>query len=509
MEILVTVLISLACMAVGFAIAFFMQKSKIAEVKQKMDEKNNANLVLTATSQKELEGAKCRIEDLENSIANIQQENDEDREKLLELHKSELKDLEAKLKEAKAADEETIQTRHNAEINRIREDNKVQIEDMKSGFEKSISAIKEEQRQAREDLEKQWQDKTDKLRTEFENLSNKHLKEQREGMSTANAECLNQLLDPLKTKITEFAEAFSANKEAQVSMKVSLEEQLKNMLNQTNTLSEETKQLSTALRANPKKQGNWGEEILSNILQASGLTEGVDYITQARENDGADIPDVEIKLPGKQPGEKSSIIIVDAKTSLTDYVNYVSEEDPIAKEKYLKAHVASVKAHVDELSSKNYAQKLKNVAGYVMMFIPNEGAYLTTVEKDPNLVTEAYKKKIIILNASNLMCALSLVSALWRSQKQTENVSKIIESANKVYEKMVNFCDDFVGIEKSLSQLTSNYESAKKRLVSSKGNVISQLENWKKQGITSTKQISEKLKPSDDDDDEEVVAIEA
>ena len=265
---------------------------------------------------------------------------------------------------------------------------------------------------------------------------------------------------------------------------------VRDLMEQTTAMGREAEELARALRSDSKKQGNWGEMILGNLLQASGLTEGRDYVVQAGTEDGEGrrlIPDVVVNLPGNRA------VIVDSKVSLTAFTAYVAADDAEEQKRMLREHVASVRRHVKELSQKRYDKVVKNSIGYVLMFIPGEAPYVAAVSADERLTADAYAQRVILLNPTNLLMALQLAYNLWQSEMQSRSVGEIYTSAERLYKKFTLFAQNFVQIGRGIRQLSDVYERSEKQLTTGRGNIISQLEGWKKKGLTPPADIPDAL----------------
>ncbi|MEG1580578.1 MAG: DNA recombination protein RmuC [Bacteroidaceae bacterium] len=330
------------------------------------------------------------------------------------------------------------------------------------------------------------------LHSEFRTMTQEFATKQSDALRATNREQIDTLLSPLTVDIRNFKASFA---EGQTLMKHSI----KDLLERTLDLGKEAAELTRALKADPKKQGNWGEAVLLNLLETSGLTEGRDFVVQEHEtsSDGQTfIPDVVVHFPGKRS------VIIDSKVSLTAFTNYMTAEKEVERVEWLKEHLLSVRKHVKELSDKDYASVVPNSIGYVLMFIPNEGSYITAVENDPQIVTEAYAHHIILLNPTNLLMALQLAYNLWQSEKQARNVQSIYEDADKLYTKFVRFAKTFTEIGTSIRKLDENFLKAEKQLSSGRGNVIRQLENWKEKGLHTSSSIPENLLEQDDNTNE-------
>lgn len=321
------------------------------------------------------------------------------------------------------------------------------------------------------------------LRAEFKAVSAETMRSQGDALRESHLHSLEALLQPLGRDIDRFRTQF-------VSGHASLDSYIKSLIAQTQTLGRDAENLAKALKGNNKLQGNWGEAVLDNLLATSGLTEGRDYTLQSHLPDGMGstaIPDVVVHLPGERN------VIIDSKVSLKHYTAYVATDDPAEQAQLLKEHVRSVRQHIKELSTKNYNKLVPNSIGYVLMFIPGEGAYMAAVNAEPTLSAEAYAQHVILINPTNLLMALQLAYNLWQSEMQSRSVHEIYTSAEKLYKKFTTFAQNFVKIGNGMQQLQHTYDEAYKQLCTGRGNIVSQLEGWKKKGLTPTSSLPDEL----------------
>ncbi len=317
------------------------------------------------------------------------------------------------------------------------------------------------------------------LRSEFRAMTAEMVRTQSDSLRTEHLHSLEALLKPLGKDIQDFRTQF-------VSGHASLDQYIKQLVEQTTSLGQEADALAKALKGNSKLQGNWGEAVLGNLLEVAGLTEGRDFTLQARTKDeeGRDlIPDVVVHLPAGRN------MVVDSKVSLTAFTAYVATDEPAEQERLLKEHVRSVRQHIKELSAKNYDKVVEGNIGYVLMFIPGEAAYVAAVTAEPTLPSEAYAQHIILINPTNLLMALQLAYNLWQTELQSRSVHEIYASAEKLYKKFSTFAQNFVKIGNGIQQLQRTYDDAQKQLATGRGNIVSQLEGWKKKGLNPSSDI--------------------
>ncbi len=346
---------------------------------------------------------------------------------------------------------------------------------------KAMTNLESERRHNAENLRAQ----AEALRLEFKTVAADLVHTESRSIRAAHLNTLEEMLTPLGKDIAGFREQFLRGH-------ADMARYIKDLLTQTAAVGKDAENLARALRANTKLQGNWGEAVLGNLLEVSGLTEGRDFTVQARSRDkeGRDlIPDVIVHLPGGRE------VIIDSKVSLVAYTDFAGTEQTAADEqtRLLKEHVASVKRHIKELSAKSYDKAVQGSIGYVLMFIPSEAAYVAAVSADTQLAAEAYARRVILVNPANLLMALQLAYNLWQSELQSRSVNDIYASAERLYKKFCLFAKNFVQIGQSVQQLAAVYDHAEKQLATGKGNIISQLEGWKKKGLTPSADIPKAL----------------
>ena len=333
------------------------------------------------------------------------------------------------------------------------------------------------------------------MNNEFKVLANEILQEKSKSFSEMNHERLAEILNPLKERLEGFKKTVEETYNNEARERFSLKEQIKELVERSESIGAEAKQLTHALRGDSKIQGDWGEMILESILEKSGLEKDREYFVQEtlRDEEGHTIqgsdgrkmrPDVIIRYPG---GENHQMVI-DSKVSLTAYVNYVNAEDADEARLALKQHLVSVRKHIDELAGKSY-QDYVGKGDHVMMFIPNEAAYLAAMQADHALWQYAYEKKVLLLSPTNLIAALKLVADLWQRDKQTRNAIDIAEEGGKLYDKFAGFVDDMEKIGKSLNTTAMAYTNAMKKLKTGNGNLIGRVEKLKVMGVKAKKNL--------------------
>ncbi len=332
--------------------------------------------------------------------------------------------------------------------------------------------------------------RTEAMKNEFRDLANEILDSKTSSLKQTNREQMDALLTPLKDNIEKLGKSVIDGRIAGAQQKESLDHALQQLMKRTEQLGEDAEKLAKALKANPKVQGDWGEMILERMLEESGLRKGEEYFVQENcpTEDGRNVrPDVIVRF-----SEHRSVVI-DSKVSFTAYMNYVNATSVEEQNAALTAHLASVREHINELAAKDYSKAVKDSVGYVLMFVPNEGAYIVALERDRDLLNYAYRKGIILISPSNLMMALQLAYNLWQSERQSRNVEEIIRRGNLLYEKFVTFVTTFEKIGKQLDDTRRQYDQAFGTLARGNGNIITSLSKLKELGLTPRRDIPQSV----------------
>ena len=410
-----------------------------------------------------------------------------------------LRALTIRLTEQLTASEQNVKrltSEHDA-LSILRNQLTIEKQELSTEIVKLTTTLDLERSQTEEKLEFQ-KNAEEQLSNRFKTLANEILDDKSRKFTDQNKINLDQLLEPLKVKITEFQGKIQEVYIQEGKDRSALSEQVKQLMVLNNQLSEDAHNLTRALKGQVKAQGNWGELILERVLEASGLRKGHEYNVQESHNreDGTRAqPDVVIHLPDDRH------LIVDAKMSLTAYEEHTNAETELERNSTIKRHLESVRSHIRELSEKNY-QQLYGLQSFdfVLMFIPVEPAFMLAISHDNNLWLDSWKKNILLVSPSTLLFVVRTVAHLWKQEQQNRNAQEIASRGAELYNKLAGFVDDLNMLGKRLQQAQIAYDEAYSKLTKGKGNVIRQAEMLKQLGVKPAKPLSQTLTDSALDD---------
>lgn len=331
-------------------------------------------------------------------------------------------------------------------------------------------------------------------RLEFEALSVKVLESQKSRLQADNAERIGQILTPLKIQIEEFSKAVNDAYVKENASRQSLTDRIERLANLNQAISQETKNLTEALRGNSKVQGDWGEAILETLLEQAGLKRDINYTLQvSKDENGSTLrdedgnrrrPDVVVHLPADRK------IIIDSKVSLKAYVEYTEAADEEARKEAALRVAYSMRRHVDELALKKYQKLVKNSAEHVLMFVPNEGAYFAAIGVDPSLWDYAFERQVVIVSPTHLFSVMQLVDQIWRGEKQNRNAAEIARLGGLIYDKVAAFTHDFESIQKGLQSTEAAWEKCLRHLTSGNTSIVSRTRRMRELGAKATKHLA-------------------
>lgn len=320
----------------------------------------------------------------------------------------------------------------------------------------------------------------------FRLLANDIFNENTRRMRDDSERRINELLSPLRENLDDFRKSFTESYNREARERFSLQEQIKLMMTQNDNIRNEARALTSALKGNTRVQGKWGELILENILEKSGLRRDQEYTLQsstANEEGDRLRPDAILSFPDDRK------LVIDSKVSLTAYLQMIDCQDEQQVKTLGKMHVASVKNHINELRGKNYQNYVgKAQADFVLMFIPNEGAYLTAMQADDTLWQYAYDCRVVIVSPTHLLSVVKLVEQAWLADRQNRNALEIASEGGKLLDKLSAFLIDMQRVNASLGTAQRAYDAAMTKL-NGRGGIMSRAEKLQTLGAKTSKKI--------------------
>lgn len=328
------------------------------------------------------------------------------------------------------------------------------------------------------------------LTEEFQNLANSILEDKTKRFSEQNLESLGQVLTPFRERLNEFKSRVEEIHYQDAQQQSALKAELAQLKELNRQMSEEAHDLATALKGHAKKQGNWGELVLENVLARSGLQLGRDYRREVSFNtdDGKRRPDVIVYLPQEKH------LIVDAKVSLNAYTRYVNAEDELERKQALKEHVQAIADRIAELSDRRYFELDDlNSPEMVFMFIPVESAFVEALRADETLFQQALQQNVLVATPTTLLTSLNIVRQLWRHENQNIHSAKLADSAAQLYKKLAGFIKSMEELGRKLDSAKAAYQSAFGQFYSGPGNVIKRARDFEQLGVAVQKALPQSL----------------
>ena len=367
-----------------------------------------------------------------------------------------------------------------------------------SSLQTQISMMKEQEVKNEDLRNKQFETQIKALKSELQNTTEKLLQQREESLSKANNIQLDALLNPLKNEIEGMRKSMTDNIKTSSENKASLEKAIEELMKRTQDIGNDANNLAKALKNETKTQGNWGELILENILEKSGLTEGEHYEKQTAIKDSKGnavfhdetgkrlIPDVVVHYPDNKD------LIIDSKVSLTAFVDYCNSADDTEKSFALRRHLQSLRNHYRELQKKNYSSYIKAPRvslNYVIMFVPNESAMQLALYEDASLWREAFENGVFITSEQNLLALLRMIQLAWSQVKQARNQQEVFDEVNKLLDRVGEFMKRYEDLGRKIEGLQTSYVDTRKKLYDGNQSVVKAAEKLVEMGGKSEKLV--------------------
>ena len=367
-----------------------------------------------------------------------------------------------------------------------------------SSLQAQIDFMKEQEVKNEDVRNKHFETQIKTLKSELQNATERLLQQREDSLIKSNDIHLSAVLNPLKNEIEGMKKSMVDNIKTNSANKASLEKAIEDLMKRTQDIGNDANNLARALKNESKTQGNWGELILENILEKSGLTEGEHYEKQSAIKDSKGnsifhdetgsrlIPDIVVHYPDNKD------LIIDSKVSLTAFVDYCNAADDSEKANALRRHLLSLRNHCKELQKKNYSSYIKSPRvslDYVVMFVPNESAMQLALYEDATLWRDAFENGVFITSEQNLLALLRMIQLAWAQVKQARNQQEVFEAVNKLLDRVGEFVKRYEDLGKKIESLRNSYDDTKNKLYDGNQSVVKAAEKLIDMGGKSDKLI--------------------
>jgi DNA recombination protein RmuC len=466
----VLVLIGIVAVLAGvFVVMQFLARRKVEAALAEAQHQQQAESQRAVVAETRVEALEIRLTELRQRAEEDQAEKDR---RIVELEQAMLhaqQATEVRMKDAAAQREALL----------------AELAEARSEGRELTKLLEWESTQAAEKLQILLDARTE-MSAQFKSLATELLEEKSRRFTEQNQSNLNQLLSPLQERIRAFQSKVEEVYVNETRDRSALSEQVRMLTQLNNTLSQDTQNLTLALKGDRKAQGNWGEIILDDVLEKAGLLRDQHYVRQGgvHGGDGQSIPDVVIRLPGER------FLVVDSKMTLPDYRAFTEADSDSERQAALKRHLASVRKHIKGLSEKQY-QTLYDLKSldFVVMFVPLEPAFTVAVTNDGELFQHAWEKNVLLVSPSTLLFVVRTVANLWRQEDLSRNAKDISARGAELYDKLVGFIGDLQKVGDRLQEAQNSFAEARTKLSVGRGNVIRQAEMLKKLGVKPSKAL--------------------
>ncbi len=346
----------------------------------------------------------------------------------------------------------------------LKASNRSLLEAKDKANEEAMKAIKEHYNDAVKEQQERFDMAMSRMVNENKAATEDLLKARQKEFAETSSTNIGQIVNPLKETITKMEEAMKNSTKETLSFSTAMKENIQQMIAQSKSAQLTTEELTRAFKHQSKVQGDWGETVLTELLESQGLTEGVHYDAQStlKTDDGNILrPDVILHLDQKRE------VIIDSKVSLTAFFDYVNAENEAGRQQYLKAHIESLQKHVKELAKKDYSSYIhapKVKMDYVIMFVPHTGALWTALNAQPDLWRKAMEQNVYIADEQSLYAALKIIQMTWTQIRQAQNHEEVYKLANEMVDRVGQFVKKYDEVGNALTKAQKAFDDGKKKL---------------------------------------------
>lgn len=367
------------------------------------------------------------------------------------------------------------------------------------GLEAVIADMREREKAGAERMKAEEQRRIEREKSQedrFRNLANEIMEANTRRFSETSTQKLGDILTPFRDNIENFRKIIDEKFTRETTERASLKTEIEHLVELNRAIGKEAGDLTRALKANPKVQGDWGEMILETLLEKSGLEKGRQFDVQvSHDEDGRKYTDaqghgIRADVVMYYPDERC--VVIDSKVSLTAFAEYINAEDEETRRAAGRDHVTSIRGHLKELADGKYQDVIgKRRMDFVLMFVPNEGAYIAAMQLEPNLWQEAYDKRVLIVSPTQLISVLNMLNQLWKQDAVNRNVEEIARLSGSMIDKFSGMMDALDDVDKKIEAAHASLGTYRSRLSTGKGNLFNTARRIQDLGAKSAKRLPE------------------
>jgi DNA recombination protein RmuC len=383
------------------------------------------------------------------------------------------------------ASREAVKAKQTVENLRLQLDEVVKERDANRSAVNELGALKAAQEERERSFEQQLaslKEAKESLSAQFHEIAGKLLGDARKAFLEQAGERFAQTVTPVESLLKSYQEKLQVIEKERVDHYAGLREAVELVRTGQGQVRDETRNLVNALRSSPKARGRWGEQSLKNVLEHAGLSEYADFRTEVSVDgeNGKLRPDVVVRLPGGRQ------LIIDAKCSLNAYLDACDEIDDDKRAACFRAHVASIRAHAQQLGSKAYWAQFGDSAELVVMYVPGEHFLNAALEIDPELWEWAFERKVLLATPTNLVVVARTAAHYWEQAGRSEAAEQIAKLAKELHSRLATMAEHMGRMGKNLATANSAYNQM---VGSFESQVLTQAKRFETLGAGSAKTL--------------------
>jgi DNA recombination protein RmuC len=273
-----------------------------------------------------------------------------------------------------------------------------------------------------------------------------------EGDLAQRQQAIEGMVGPLRESLDRVQQQLNAVERDRAGSYSKLLEQVSMMRTTSEQLQKETTQLVTALRA-PQVRGRWGEMQLERAVEAAGMTEHIDYVTQATVAgpDGRLRPDLIVRLVGGKN------VVVDSKVAFSAYLEAMEARDEATRASRMKAHARHLRDHIDALGAKSYWEYFSPTPEFVVCFVPADAFLDAALREEPTLLERAFDQNVVVATPSTLVALLRTIAYTWRQEALAENAAEVHRLGRELYQRLSTMGGHIDKLGRSLNSAVGDY----------------------------------------------------